>query len=61
MYKNFMEEAGDIFDKLEIRYHLGTSESGDVCKNSIKRREAMPVVICVWEFYKYKNSLTNYK
>ena len=36
-----MEEAGDIFDKLEIRYHLGTSESGDVCKNSIKRGEAM--------------------
>ena len=41
MYKKFMAEAGGIFDKLEIRFHLSISESGDVCKNSIKQGEAM--------------------
>ena len=51
-----MVEAGDIFDLLEkknifltymsnkiLSRHLGAIESGDMCKNSIKRGEAMTV------------------
>ena len=47
MYKKFMAEAGEIFDKLEIRFHLSINESGDMCKNSIKGREAMTLVMCI--------------
>ena len=47
VYENITVEAGDIFDILEIRYHLSISEGGDACKNSIKRGEAMTPVMCI--------------